>query len=156
MKETGTGRLQLAMFFGMVFMAAVQLAACSSNSGDFRSSLFVSGLESNGFIVTEGSADPIYPLDMVNKYDIGSAAGNNTGQPYKKLKIPVLPFVPEEEDPLEREIGIFQLRPYEAIVYLGPTPPGAIISASLRFCGCGISGTLFPKVIGCLPLWEIP
>ncbi len=99
MKEAGTRLLRLAIFFGMVFMAAVQLAACSGNPGDFRSSLFVSGLESNGFIVTEGSADPIYPLDMVNKYFMDSAAGNNAGQPYKKLKIPVLPSV-QEEDPL--------------------------------------------------------
>ena len=144
MKVAGTRLLRLAMFFGMVFMAAVQVAACSGNSGDFRSSLFVSGLESNGFIVNEGSADPIYPLDMVNKNYIDSAAGNNTGQPYKKLKIPGLPFV-QEEDPLEREIGIFRLRPYEAIVYLGPTPPRGDYFSFTPFLWVRHIGHVIPK-----------
>jgi hypothetical protein len=138
MKETGIGRLQLAIFFGMVFMAAVQLAACSSSSGDSRSSLFVSRLEFNGFIVTEGSADPIYPLDMVNTYVLDSAAGNNAGQPYKKLKIPVLPSV-------RMGLGIFQLRPYEAIVYLGPTPPMGDYFSFTPFLWVRHVGQVIPK-----------
>jgi hypothetical protein len=87
-----------------------------------RAASFRATLEANGFIVTSGQMTPINPIvDLLDSHIGDSANGNNAGQPYKVLMVPISPF--GEENPFERGITIFRLRPDEAVVYLGPTPP---------------------------------
>lgn len=84
-----------------------------------REDHFISAL-SNEFIVQGGSASLVDPAHAVKEHVVDSAAGNNAGQPYKRLQIP------DSDEPIMttgRLNGIFKLLPYEAIIYLGPTPP---------------------------------
>lgn len=79
---------------------------------DGRVDAFRAALQSGGFTVGAGTTGPV---DFAAMPDIGyadSAAGNEFGQPYKGIYVhPV--------------VGPFWLRPDQAIVYLGPTPPRA-------------------------------
>ena len=118
-------RLRAALLFSLVSMTLLQVVACSDNSEnvivDTRADKFVAALNSIGYAVNEGSARLIDPAYYVKQQVIDSAAGNNAGQPYKRLQIPK--YQGMEEDPTEKSMGIFRLQPYEAIVYVGPTPP---------------------------------
>jgi hypothetical protein len=87
-----------------------------------RAASFRANLEADGFIVNSGQMTPIDPIvDLLDSGIGDSANGNNAGQPYKVLMVPISPS--SEEHPLERGLTIFRLRPDEAVVYLGPTPP---------------------------------
>ena len=84
-----------------------------------REDRFISAL-SQEFIVQGGSASLVDPAHAVKERVVDSAAGNNAGQPYKRLQIP------DSDEPIMttgRMNGIFKLQPYEAIIYLGLTPP---------------------------------
>ncbi len=97
------------------------LPCMTSRAQDFGLELFQSGLESGGFTVQEGATIKADPLHWVDEGIIDSAAGNNAGQPYKILQIPLLPSQNQTDD--QKAFGIFMMRPDEAIVYVGPTPP---------------------------------
>ena len=60
-------------------------------------------------------------VDLLDSGIGDSANGNNAGQPYKVLVVPISPS--GKEHPFERGLTIFRIRPDEAVVYLGPTPP---------------------------------
>ena len=83
-----------------------------ASAADSRVDAFRAALQSDGFTVGAGTTGPV---DFAAMPDIGyadSAAGNEFGQPYKGIYVhPV--------------VGPFWLRPDQAIVYLGPTPPRA-------------------------------
>ncbi|HNJ81968.1 MAG TPA: hypothetical protein PLK38_10445, partial [Methanoregulaceae archaeon] len=94
----------------------------ASDEDHGRVASFRATLEENGFIVTSGQMTPVDPIvDLLDSGIGDSANGNNAGQPYKVLMVPISPS--GEEPPFERGLTIFRLRPDEAVVYLGPTPP---------------------------------
>ena len=101
------------------------LVACGGGSGsgaDTRQATFQTLLETNGFAVKGGSTPEAFPIDLVDSHVIDSAAGNNATQPYKVLKLPFSAGV-DAEDGQGAQNAIFRLRPDEAIVYVGLTPP---------------------------------
>ncbi len=94
----------------------------NETSDERRAAIFRAILEEHGYIVNSGQMTIINPIvDLLDSGIGDSANGNNVGQPYKVLMVPISPF--GEENPAERGITIFRLRPDEAVVYLGPTPP---------------------------------
>ncbi len=128
MKKKLLNRFRAALFPILGLMALLSLVACSDNttyitsaSGDTRADQFISSLNSIGYSVKEGSAHLIDPAYYVNYKVVDSAAGNNAGQPYKRLQIPEYQGGAATTE--ETTNGVFRLQPYEAIVYLGPTPP---------------------------------
>lgn len=114
---------------GMLLAAAVILplivCGCSDNDDvngpDPRVAAFRNALEDSGFAVRDGSTKQIDPFQFIQEGVIDSCAGNNAGQPYKCLSIPLIPG--EEDEPVRITFGVFRLQPYEAVVYVGPTPP---------------------------------
>ena len=94
----------------------------NETSDERRAAIFRAALEEHGYIVNSGQMTPINPIvDLLDSGIGDSANGNNVGQPYKVLMVPISPF--GEENPLERGLTIFRIRPDEAVIYLGPTPP---------------------------------
>lgn len=59
-------------------------------------------------------------IGMVDAKWVDSAAGNQATQPYKRLQVPPYPWGGYEFD---TNMSMFRLRPDEAVLYLGPTPP---------------------------------
>jgi hypothetical protein len=90
----------------------------SAYAADGRIVAFRAALQSDGFMVRDGQTGLANPLSLVDHRYIDSAAGNNKGQFYKRIDVP-----PFSEDAVRRLEDPFRLKPYEAIVYLGPTPP---------------------------------
>lgn len=88
-----------------------------------REAAFHAALGSGGFSVRTGSVQRFDPITEIYDAGIGdSANANNPGQDYKVLYVPPLRIV--LPDDLLEQIGVtFRLRPDEAIVYVGPTPP---------------------------------
>jgi hypothetical protein len=107
---------------GVKVLAPISLNPSHDETPGDRAAVFRATLEANGFLVSGGQMTPINPIvDLLDSGIGDSANGNNAGQPYKVLMVPVSPF--GEENPIERGLTIFRLRPDEAVVYLGPTPP---------------------------------
>ena len=122
--------LRVVLFSSLVFMSLLQLAACkgdtyntlTTSSADSRADQFVQGLKDNGNIVQEGSM-PLSDIAYYTNYNItDSAAGFNYGVPYKRLQVSSYKAT-EADDQATGTSGIFRLQPYEAIVYVGVTPP---------------------------------
>jgi hypothetical protein len=102
----------------------------------------------NEFIVnTNGITTPADMIRMVDEKWIDSAAGNQATQPYKRLRVPPYPWGGYE---VETNLKMFRMRPDEAVLYLGPTPPPCdYFSYTPPSC---FSGSLTPsqrKVTGC-------
>jgi hypothetical protein len=115
-------------FAFLVLITLTSLVACgssssSSNGESGREAAFRAALVADGFVVNDGFAHPIDPIAKFDANRIDSAGGNNAGQPYKLLRVPILPSI--TQDPYDEELGLFRLRPDEAVVYVGPTPPQA-------------------------------
>ncbi len=71
----------------------------ASDEDHGRVASFRATLEENGFIITSGQMTPIDPIvDLLDSGIGDSANGNNAGQPYKVLMVPISPF--GEELPL--------------------------------------------------------
>ena len=123
--------LRAVLFTSLVFMSLLNLVACTSDtntllvtssSADNRTDQFVAALKANGHVVQEGSM-PLSDIAYYTNYNVtDSAAGFNYGVPYKRLQIPAYEAT-EVEDQATKTSGIFRLQPYEAIVYVGLTPP---------------------------------
>lgn len=123
--QNAVQRWRLPALITVAVFALSQLTACGGDSDptpDGRQAVFQNLLKANGFAVNEGSTPEAFPLDLVDRNVLDSAAGNNATQPYKVLK---LPFSAEADvdDPRGAENAIFRMRPDEAIVYVGLTPP---------------------------------
>lgn len=106
-----------------------------------REDRFIAAL-SKDFIVQGGSAGLVDPAHAVQEHVVDSAAGNNAGQPYKRLQ------VPDSDEPLMttgRLNGIFKLEPYEAIIYLGRTPPPGDYFSFTPFLWARQHGKTIPK-----------
>ncbi|MCE5297363.1 MAG: PEGA domain-containing protein, partial [Methanoregulaceae archaeon] len=116
----------------------------SLGASDGRAASFQATLEANGYSVNSGQMTPIDPIvDLLDSGIGDSANGNNAGQPYKVLMVPISPF--GEEHPLERGLTIFRLRPDEAVVYLGPTPPPCDYFSFTVFLWVRHKDSLVPK-----------
>jgi hypothetical protein len=128
MKKTTIRCLRPLFFIGLVCIVLLNLVACSGDtntvlvaggsSSDNRPDQFVARLAANGNVVQEGSM-PLSDIAYYTNYNVtDSAAGFNYGVPYKRLQIPA--YEPSDKNETS---GIFRLQPYEAIVYVGLTPP---------------------------------
>jgi hypothetical protein len=104
------------------YQEALNQAKGASDEDHGRAAVFRAALEANGYSVNSGQMTPVDTIvDLLDSGVGDSANGNNVGQPYKVLMVPISPL--GEENPFERGLTIFRLRPDEAVVYLGPTPP---------------------------------
>jgi len=116
----------------------------ASDEDHGRVSSFRATLEENGFIVTNGQMTPVNPIvDLLDSGLGDSANGNNAGQTYKVLMVPISPFI--EENPFEGGLTIFRLMPDEAVVYLGPTPPPCDYFSFTVFLWVRHKESLIPK-----------
>jgi hypothetical protein len=96
---------------GLALLLALVLGlGGSAYANDGRVDAFRAALQSDGFTVGVGETGLVNLPAMVDVGYIDSAGGNNLGQPYKGIY---------PEPPL----GPFWLRPDQAVVYLGRTPP---------------------------------
>ena len=130
---------------GILAAAAVVVASgpAIAQDPDSREQAFKTGLDSSGFVVNTGAARRIEPALLVDQHVIDSAGGNNAGQAYKALQIPVFPVV--REKPYERKAGVFRMREDEAVVYLGPTPPAGDYFSFTPFIFVRKKGSIEPK-----------
>jgi hypothetical protein len=112
-----------------------------------REAAFRSGLEADGFVVQEGYAYPVDPIADLLDAGLGDTANaNNAGQPYKVLMIPPHPI--DRDLPIhpgELAFSIFRIRPDEAIVYVGPTPPLADYFSFTPYLWVRRQGRIVPK-----------
>lgn len=115
---------------------------------------FISTLEKRGFIVQEGKLSYIDILKLCSENKVGSCLGNNVGVPYASCLLPPAP----NQDPSEGQeppVGYnpdnpnnypanidyiapgftYKLRPDEAIVLIGRTPPPALYYSFRSYLG---------------------
>ena len=72
----------------------------ASDEDHGRAASFRASLEANGYIVNSGGMTPMNPIvDLLDSGIGDSANGNNAGQPYKVLVVPISPS--GKENPLE-------------------------------------------------------
>ena len=85
----------------------------SRAAADGRVEAFRTALDAEGLQALGGGMQRVDALALVDRHVLNSASGNNAGQPYKRLTVP------------GENAGVFRLNPYEALVYVGRTPPPA-------------------------------
>lgn len=106
----------------VVSSAAVLWAiATFAQAEDPRKLAFYAALTNEFIVSTNGKTQPADLIQMVNDKWIDSAAGNQATQPYKRLLVPPYPWLPNEIH--TNALNMFRMRPDEAVLYLGPTPP---------------------------------
>jgi hypothetical protein len=93
--------------------------------GGGNASDFLDALKEDGFLVQAGALEYIPIFDLVNLGVLFSCNGNNPVTPYKGY---ILPPAPGQIDPnpfsdLHNMSLVYRLRPDEALVYVGKTPP---------------------------------
>ena len=115
----------------ILFISTLLISSCSTDSNDDGSGgstggtgdvgKFKTALEENGFIVEEGELKYVDLFQLCSAGQIVSCYGNNANNPYLVVFLPKAPgeVVPDETT----WIGQFQLRPDEAFVIVGKTPP---------------------------------
>lgn len=96
--------------------------AAHAQGDDLRRGAFYAALTNDFVVNTNGAIGPTDLIRMVDEKWIDSAAGNQATQPYKRFMVPPHPLGPKE-NPVDLALNMFRLRPDEAVVYLGPTPP---------------------------------
>jgi hypothetical protein len=108
--------------FRWVASAALVLWATSGpvRGDDSRWFDFYRALTNDFIVQTNGITSPTDLIRMVDEKWMDSAAGNQATQPYKRLQVPSYPWGANEYD---TNFNMFRLRPDEAVLYLGPTPP---------------------------------
>jgi hypothetical protein len=116
--------------------ASLAMVSCGGETQESGSMVgdigaFQAALEADGFTVQEGKLET---FDVIGMYDAGitpSCYGNNAQAPYMTYKLPVAPGQTTKntisDAPINPEnAGLwadFRLRPDEAIVFIGKTPP---------------------------------
>lgn len=119
----------------------------NSSNNDFHdkeetSKAFISTLEESGFIVQEGKLNYVDILKLASEGRVPSCFGNNANAPYAVLTLPPAPnqdpsegqepsigYNPNNPNNYPANINVilpgvtFKLRPDEAIVLIGKTPP---------------------------------
>lgn len=87
-------------------------------------STLIKSLENDGFEVQQGRIINLEFLSLVNVGLITNANGNNAGNPYKTFIFPPVPS--QSTHPFSDINGwspLYRLRPDEALIYVGSTPP---------------------------------
>lgn len=130
--------ISYAIAAGLVLATVVPASADDSREAAFRQ-----GLHTDGFVINDGAARRIDPAYFVDEHIIDSAGGNNAGQAYKALQVPIFPVV--RQKPYEHKTGVFRLREDEAVVYLGPTPPAGDYFSFTPFLFVRKHASLQPK-----------
>lgn len=95
------------------------------NVGGGNISAFKAALEQDGFVVQNGALNYIPIFDLVNKGVLFSCNGNNPSAPYKAYVLPLAPGQ-DQLNPFSDANNmsmVYRLRPDEALVYIGKTPP---------------------------------
>jgi hypothetical protein len=127
----------------LVFALMALLVSLNAASGDdARLAAFYAAL-TNVFVVNTGATEVADLVAMVDQHKIDSANGNQATQPYKRFRVPVYPV--RQEDPEEAEASAFRLRPDEAVVYVGPTPPQCTYFSFCPFLFVRHTNHLAPK-----------
>lgn len=119
-----------------------------------REAAFRQGLEAGGYTVNRGSTVVVYPTQLVDQKQIDSAAGFNSGQPYKRFQVPALGAELPDKD--VHSVGIFKLQPDEALVFVGPTPPQADYFSYAIFLWVRHLDSLIPKGDWIYPTIGVP
>lgn len=115
--------LVASVFWGSYTSAVAQRARAVDGPGGSgevrgRTAAFVATLEAGGFEVREGHLETVSSIEVLNDWQfMDSCAGNNAGQPYKRFVVP-----PHRGQDVEADL-MLRLRPDEAVVYVGRTPP---------------------------------
>ena len=94
-------------------------------------SLFLSAMESDNFVVKEGILEVFPVIDMYDAGIVESCFGNNPLAPYMVYKLPPAPdqiisnhVTDARINPNNTGLWVdYYLRPDEAVVFIGPTPP---------------------------------
>lgn len=103
-----------------MLLSSLWITQCTAaEKADWRLGKFSDLLQSEGFTVQTGDTKTANPFQWVDNMLMDSCAANNAGQYYKLLPVPLLP----EEDVTNKDLAVFMMRPDEAIIYVGPTPP---------------------------------
>jgi hypothetical protein len=115
---------------------------------------FVSTLEERGFIVQEGELRYLDILKLVSEGVVDNAQGNHAGAPYSITLLPPAPnqhpskgqkpaIGYDKDDPANYPANItyiipgltYKLRPDEAVVFIGQTPPPAVYFGFRSYLG---------------------
>ncbi|MDF2891631.1 MAG: hypothetical protein K0R80_1998 [Clostridia bacterium] len=115
---------------------------------------FISTLENSGFIVQEGTISYIDILKLASEGIVNSALGNNVGTPYALCSLPPAPnqdpaegqeppigYNPDNPNNYPANINYIspgvnsKLRPDEAVVLIGKTPPPALYYCFRSYIG---------------------
>lgn len=107
----------MAVFGGLALLAAGSVPAASL---DQRVDAFTQALEANGFMVQEGRLDL---MDLSECEEQGTCYGNNPTSAYFRYMLPPGPGEPDLPVGLTSKEGRERLRPDEALVFIGKTPP---------------------------------
>ncbi len=117
----------------MICFLGIPFFGCSDSSTDSGAATqiqrFVAALESRGYLVQEGE---MFFFRLQDEWEMPKYFGNNPTSPYGMYRLPPGPGEPDTDVllfPWDEEIDNFEkrslwrLRPDEAIVYIGETPP---------------------------------
>ena len=119
-RESGVGDLGRCLRALALVVCGALVGSPAAVARD-RAPAFRAALEHAGFIVQSGDTQVSDAFELVEANVLASASGNNAGQLYKRLDVPGPPG--PGGTPGTAANGIFNLRPGEAIVWAGPTPP---------------------------------
>jgi len=119
---------------------------------------FRSALERDGFIVQEGKLELFDIIRMKDAGLIPSCWGNNPSTPYMVHKLPIAPgqTVPNHIsdapiNPINKGLwGDWRLRPDEAIVLVGRTPPAASYFSYRSYLAARYFGNVFRRIFASL------
>jgi len=110
-----------ALVVGLLAVVLFGAGASAGDLGDPRIGALRAALEADGFIVQEGELTTLDLVKLCCTGVIASCFANNAGAPYK---VTVVPQAPDQTVPSSLPWG-YRLRPDEALVLVGRTPPRA-------------------------------
>lgn len=121
-------------------------------SGDIN--VFRAGLERDGFIVQEGKLELFDIIRMKDAGLVPSCLGNNASTPYMGHKLPIAPgqTIPNHIsdtpiNPANKGLWLdWRLRPDEAIVLVGRTPPAASYFSYCSYLAGRYFGNVFRRI----------
>lgn len=131
------------------FLQALLLLLCAfwttpgTAGDDPRLGKFSAFLQRAGFTVQTGATVKAIPFQWFDNLAMDSLAGNNAGQYYKVLQVPLLPG--ENNTDVEKSLALFMIREDEAVVWVGPTPPACDYFSFTPFLWVRHKNPLIPK-----------
>lgn len=118
----------------LIFAATLSFWGCSDSSSGIDADKaqiekFITDLETQGYLVQEGE---LFFFRLQDEWELNKYFGNNPTSPYGMYRLPPGPGEPDKDVlvfPWDLEIdnyamrSVWRLRPDEAIIYIGETPP---------------------------------